>query len=537
MAQYAEKYNFTLDNFISNIVYQHPALYEMQNKNGVFFAAPSLSDSLPLLKTANILSRYSNGEIKGDYLPYSGNGFIDKEIAAHAIQGTKKNGTIYGQASFSKGKHNGYGWNAIRHAEIYLPYIIADSTGGDFIYENYYLAGGYSFQRKQTYYGLGASFRGEIASRQTDPRCANTTTWLKLDASAARYLKSGDWIALRLSYIRNKQHLHLRNWRPNQQDRFYVTYGFGYYDQQESPVSFGIEQMYYVQGAETQLIFSNLKTNNRAKMNFTANIQYQFLTMKTEQRSGKNLYGSNTHHIHGAIWLKTPQIEKCQLTIALKSNNRIRKGRENIYETFCPDENYPSIYDYRLVNTRKRYSGLISSNMIQGKLSLPIASKKCYFDILTGMEINYISESYKNPKHHWHVFSISPMLGLGARQKSKRFWWEMNVTAVTRLPENYKYNVTSGEFRLDYQQTFLPYAYHTDKSITLHNELSVSVPYNKAGNRLGFALHFYIRQGKRPSDVTYDGIPSVQSHLLSYPSQEPVKNKEVWAKTVFFIML
>ncbi len=537
-ARKADVFGFELENRMAEIVYNHPALYEWQNKRGAFFVDKKDIDSVPQFRTAVVALQYADGKIIGDYLPYEGNGFRDTEIAAHAIYGTKKYGTVHGSASFSKGRHAGYGWNAIRHADIYLPYIVADSTGGDFGFENYYLAGGYSFKRNHVYYGLGGSFRGEIASRQTDPRCANTTIWLKLDASVALPLKRDYWFATRASYIRNKQHLHLRNWRPNQQDRFFVTYGFGYYDLQESPVSFGIQRMYFVQGAEWQMSVSNLKNRKDNRMTLTANLDYAFWSMKSEESDAKNLFGSHTHYIDGAFWMQTSPASGLQWIAGVQSKNSVRKGKENIYETYRPDENYPSIYDFRKVNTRNRYTGLTSFNLFQGKLSYAEAANSLRLEALAGIGVNYLSERYKEPKHKWEVFALLPLAGLGIGQGLKRFSWEFGSSVVWRMPQSYSYDVSSGEFRIDYQETFLPYAYYTDTSVTFHNQLKISFPYDKSGRQIGLKIHHFIRQGQRPADVIYDGTPSVQSHLLSHPLRETVvKNKEVRGMATLFVTL
>lgn len=536
------RYRFDLQSHISDLIAKQPALYQMQNSEGIFYPTSNNpknnTDSLinRLYRRTLATLRHSDTRLSGDYLPYEGNAFADTEVNAEAIHGTSQHGTIYGSVSFAIGSHLGYGWNAIRHAELYIPYLIADSTGGDYRYENYMVTGGYSGQLNKLYYGLGGSIRGEIAYRQTDPRCANTSSWLTLDASIAIPFDSTSLLAFRASYIRTKQYLHLWNWRPNQQDRFFITYGFGYYDLQESPVSFGIRRMYYIQGLQTQLTYSNSSKKSYYLPEITADIEYTFMSMKTEEASAKNLFGSNSHHINGSLWLNLGKQSHLGLLIGIQTQNRIRTGKENIYETYRPDENYPSIYDFRLVDTRRRYSSIVSESMLQGKIRYrPTAQLS--IQALLGVAVDYRTERYASPIYQWSVLAIAPSFGVGVNNRFKKIELGINSRFLIRTPIDYSYNVDGGEFRLDYQHTFLPYAFFTDRSFMIQSEMHISYPFNRQGQRVGIAIRHHVRKGNRPSNVKYEGIPSVVSHLLSHPTDDMTFNSEDGFSVALFVDL
>lgn len=537
-----DRLRFDLHGHFNDLIRRHPALYQLQNDRGEFYPATSPTvesgDSLihRLYRKTLVSIRHSANRLSGDFLPYEGNDFADTEINADAVYGTTQHGTIFGSASFAKGLHKGYGWNAIRHAELYLPYLIADSTGGDYWYENYWVAGGYSFRAGELYYGLGGSIRGEIAYRQTDPRCVNTSSWLTVDASAALPFGNTSLLALRTSYIRTKQHLHLWNWRPNQQDRFFVTYGFGYYDLQESPVSFGIRRMYYLQGLQTQITYGSGKSEGGRMPVVTADMEYSFMSMKTEESSAKNLFGSDTHHINGSLWLNFGYRNTWNFTAGLQTKNRFRSGRENIYETYRPDENYPSIYDFRQVDTRRRYSSTLSESNVQLKAGYRFLPHLTVEGIL-GTAVDYRSEGYSSPLHQWAVLSLSPSLGIGAKYDNGRLECGGSVRLLQRIPTHYNYNVDGGEFRLDYQETFLPYAFYTDRSSAFFGEFYMSYPINKRGQRAGIVVNHYLRKGSRPSDVEYTGTPGIVSHLLSHPTNGKVSNGEILFNVTLFVQI
>lgn len=100
-----DRFRFDLNSHIADIIYRHPALYELQNHKGHFFddvinINDSLSaDSIPFRRTSVCL-RYADSKISGDFLPYNGNTFIDTEVLANAIYGTSNYGTIFGEYIF-----------------------------------------------------------------------------------------------------------------------------------------------------------------------------------------------------------------------------------------------------------------------------------------------------------------------------------------------------------------------------------------------------------------------------------------------------
>ena len=539
----AERFRFDIEANIANIIRLQPAMYDLENLSGVLIHRPkriqldsTLSDSL--YRTTHIRIRHSDGNIEGDYVPRYGNSFRDTEVNADAVYGTAGSGTIYGSMSFSKGKHGGYAWNAIRHSDLYTPYLIADSTGGDYEYENYYVSGGYSSRLSPSlYYGVGGAIRGEVASRQTDPRCANTTTWLNVDASVALRIDTVRNIAVRISYLRNQQYLSLFNWRPNQQDRFFVTYGLGYYDLQASPVSFGIRRMYYINGLQTQITYSNLYGNDY-KSGIIADIKYSFLSMTSEESSAKRLFGSDTHHADGEVWIKSRPNSRLSLIYGIQTENRIRFGRENIYEIYRPDERYPSIYDFRLIDVRKRYSEIISASMLQGKLSYAIIGDKLSVEALLGIGYDYKTETYDTPPEDWAVLTLLPSVGVGLRGEGERFEWRASCRLVDKMPINYRYNIRFGEdFRLDYQETFLQYAYYADRSISLYDELYCSFRLERFVRSIGLSLKHHWRSGQRPDDIKYLGTPRIVSPLLSTPSHNRILNSEHWLSLSLIVSL
>ncbi len=484
-------------------------------------------DSLGMLRIG-AETGYSHGYIGGEYLPYSGNEFRDFHVGTSLVHTLKNKGSFWGAARYSKGKHYGYQWNAIRHAEIYLPYVVADSTGGDYDYEDYFFHGGYAWGKNGFYYGCEGSYRGEIACRKTDPRCANTTAWLSLGGSMS--VKAGDdMYGLRAFYLYNRQHLALRNWRPNQQDRFYLVYGFGFFDIQSSPISFGINRMYYLNGAAAEAFYKR----NESEKTFLYVLDYAFCKIKTEESNRKNLFDSKTHSLTGRMSYSqtfgTFQIEASAL-----SSNTFRMGMENIYESYLPDPAYPNIYDYRIVSIRNRYRYLLSDNIVQCTFRHPVG-KHVKIGYSGSCAEQHRSENYTDPSQHLHTNAIIPMLGVDFQYINEEMNAEIKTLVMYRKLLDKAYAVAPVGLMTDFQHAFTPYAYYCFEGVGGKTELQLSRSIRNIGTA-GLLLDVMVHYGGRPNDVQYVGIPSVQSDILSTPLP-PEKKMEFWVKASLFWML
>ena len=73
------------------------------------------------------------------------------------------------------------------------------------------------------------------------------------------------------------------NWRPGQQDKFFVSYGFGQVDVSNSPIWFGISRMNYVNGWK---LSSRLDTRRGDAIG----LDYSGYFLDTEERSSINLF-------------------------------------------------------------------------------------------------------------------------------------------------------------------------------------------------------------------------------------------------------
>lgn len=128
------------------------------------------------------------------------------EACVHAEAYTKyKTSTLWGAASYTKGKRYDLKWIENADPEIVYPYFTADSVGGDLDVEYYRFMGGYADHRNRWYWGVRLSYDAGLQYRNVDPRPKNTTGLLSADVSAG-YRMTGPYIlAVTAAYQRYTQ--------------------------------------------------------------------------------------------------------------------------------------------------------------------------------------------------------------------------------------------------------------------------------------------------------------------------------------------
>ena len=148
---------------------RNPALIHRMVGERRYFSAENPGFVREKPGTIFIAADGASGRQEGDYLPYEGQEFRDFSVRADGYkQGDRA--TFFARIGFTAGGNDNVGWSALRNPGLYWPYIVADSTGGDFRYEKYDLMCGYSFRLGRFDLGMSGEYTGDFAFRQNDPR-------------------------------------------------------------------------------------------------------------------------------------------------------------------------------------------------------------------------------------------------------------------------------------------------------------------------------------------------------------------------------
>ena len=473
---------------------------------------------------------YAMGEQDGDFLHYEGNASHDYRVGAFGEYSIRDNGTIFGKVRYSRGVHEGIGWSAMRSPELYLPYISTDSIGGDFKYEDYQIEGGYAFTLNEWKIGVYGSFHGEQAHRMTDPRALNNTTWLNIGAGISR-MYNGHLLMAQGTFGRNKQNMSLRYWRPGEQDRFFVSYGFGLYDVRQSKVAFGYSRMYYIM--ESSARFTYQSPTDRP---FTvyASLGYEYDRMKTEETNICDLYFSKTHTLLPSVMLNWKPSESWKFSWWTEGRIDLRKGFENIFERYQSDVDN-NIYDYRMVDTQQNYKMMKMNALTQIRAQYQFNGNQ-QLGLTGGVSMNMHDEKYRNSMYSLKNGSIFPHGKVDYHFVMKKSEIELSCLYGQQLLTDNKYNVVMRNNdiqHLDFQHAFQPYAYRNSTFSSI--QASAAYTYHLKKCALGMKLKFMYTRGDRADDCIYTGKIGYESTAPSL-SVKPDKHDETWGSASVYLV-
>ncbi len=505
-----------------HLCYANPAYRHLQ----------PVTDSTAFAPRSVVTLGGANGRMDGDFLPYEGHAFSDIGLTGGGEYTPRSGGgTLFGSVRYARGRHEGIGWSAMRDPERYLPYISTDSTGGDFRFEHYAIEGGYAFPLAGWSLGLRGVFSGEQAHRQTDPRALTNTTELRADIGLARRFGAGHLLMLQGSIGRYKQHVSLRYWRPAQQDRFFVTYGFGLYDVHQSAVLFGYSRMYYASEHTAHLVY---RSPDDRPLSLTLGLGYTHQSMETEEsRYTLNLYGSRTHRLAPTLDVRWKAAPCLTLSLLVDADIARRQGLEHIYEQYLADETH-HVYDYRLIDTRRRYACRHSENLVRAGFSLRPA-RDYTLGLSLGALLTSRRETYRSEPYEIRNTSALPHVMLDFHMDRPRSALDLSLVGGRSLPTGGRYRVDIANRsiqHLDFQHAFAPYAYRAATFTTI----SATATYLRKfrGYAVGATLRFLLTRGRRSPDAAYTGEIGFAS-TAPMVSPTPDRHDERWAGASLFV--
>lgn len=479
---------------------------------------------------SQVYTGYAEGEVKGDFLPYEGNRFHDYRIGASGEYSLRFGGTLFGSAQYARGKHKNIGWSAMRYPELYTPYISTDSIGGTFEFEDYQIQGGYAFTLNDWKLGVKGTFHGEQAHRMTDPRALNNTTWLNFSIGASRRF-NGHLLMLDGSFGRNKQHMQLRYWRPGQQDRFFVCYGFGLYDNRQSGVAFGYQRMYYIMEAGSRLTYQSPLDR---PFTVYASVGYEYDRMKTEETNICDLYYSKTHTLLPTVRLDWKPSASWTFSLWGEGHIDLRKGYENIFERYLSNE-ANNVYDYRRIDTRQKYK--YTKMDLLGQLRA-----KCQFSpkhslaLTGGISSDFRQETYDMEDYEIKNTSLFPHGRLDYLMRVKHSELELSALFGKKLNGDnvYDVNILNQSIQhLDFQHAYAPYAYYNSSYSSL--QLAAAYTYHFKKFALGLKANLLYTDGERDRDAVYRGKIGFDSSAPMIQTT-PDRHDEIWGNTsIFFV--
>ena len=515
------QFHFYSENRMLRTLFAHPVMEHVVAQDSLYESA---------LRSSYVGVNYAAADLPHDFHIFEGNAFQNYSVNASGVVSPKGVGTLYGSIEYARGEDQGIGWSAIRHYDIFTPFLSTDSIGGDSKWDMYTLRGGYAFSLNRFNLGAEFSYKGEQAYRLTDPRLINTTSWVDFTTSAS-YRFDRSIVMLSVGYERTKQYQTERYWMPGLQDRFFLTYGFGMYNDMYSRVSFGYSRMSYIQGLKLRAAYvHDFGSHSR----LTASMGLYNNELKTEETSIINLYRSTSTELTPSVEYQT----KCgdfDLLLTAEANIRLRTGYENIYDQVLIDE-ANNIYDYRLISTRQNYNASNAAALLQAKPSYRFNAVH-KLSLMGGAYFFQREEEYKAKTHHLLNQWIEPHVGLGYTYEHGASLIDVSLLYSRKISTDniYKVNLTSTDKiqYLDFQQAFSPYAFYANEYDALRIHASYVHDLKKLS--IGLRAEALLKNGHRLDDVRYDGRIGFASSAPT-PTTNPDSFIEQWGKISLFVM-
>lgn len=516
---------------LQNAYLANPALLHRMVEARRYFFIDNLQQKPLQPRTLFVTTEGSMGKYEGDYLPVQGKDFRDLTIRANGYARTARS-TFFGKADFTFGEHKHVGWNTQRYPELYWPYLMADSTGGNYHYEQYNLMGAYSFRLRKVDLGVSGEYKGDFAFKQNDPRIENITTWLTLKAGAA-YEYRKQLFSVETEYTLHRQHTDVKHFRSGQFTGFFVEYGFGMFDYIHSPVFNYTKQQQHINRFGTTLAYHS---DPSKPLRINVGVKYSQDRMTTEESIYKlNLYRALTHQLkvdYGMLW--NNRWGGVVWRVAIDADRR--NGREYLFERYVSSTvDGVEVYDYKRIGHQDRYR--LERLDAQSDLKLSRYFRKYTLSVLASADYFSRNETYKEKNFRIKNTLFTPAAGLEAGYRHKGLDVQLKGTWGKRIVLDHTYQVdVELEKQTEFQHAFTTYAYYGHEGSVWTAELSAAKEY--AFGRIGLQAQLFRVHARRLSDIRYDpqrladAVPRATRNVIS---TDPDKHHVQWFKVGAFV--
>ena len=429
-----------IENDAAYTMYSHPAL-------------AGLTADTTCSGRGFVQARLTNDISHGPYIHYQGNHNISTSVTAGGEMTVKGVGTLYGHAMYERRQQHGMYQNYAVTPADYLPYLVADSVStGDVSHERYLITGGLSMTHGTWRYGISALYDGTASAKETQPRRAVYSYWVRLGLSVARMMPR--WIAaVKISPELNRQSISASSSLVTY--RFMQFYGMGQWNRKESTSGYGYGRDARILGIGGSLLLKRRITSDN-DYDASLSLTYNYRSMQTEESTFKNAYTSATHHLSHRITASAPLSSNVRLHILLDGEADIRKGRENVYERQKMDAGQ-TLYDYVLVGHNDLYRSSRFSEQIRLKAVAATGSRHT-LSLSAGARLDAYKEQYDHPLMKAENTTADIMAGVGYAMSHNRLSVDWELTAAYRLGLDNKYNGLSPETNVfEAAQAYIPY--------------------------------------------------------------------------------
>lgn len=237
--------SITLHASGTDTVYAQVAAWESpwRSFSNYFDYNPAATFAVPVKQFSKVGASYSASHAdNGLHLIQEGDGASALQLHSESFQ-VDSNFRFFGKASFSSDQKNKVGWRDVEDYNLLSPYLIADSIGGSYKRESYFLNGGASIRFRHIEWGIRAAYEGGVSYRQVDPRPRNTVSVIRINPGVT--YSQGNWrYGWFGEYVRYRQNVDIQVEKADRKVYFYLLQGFGIYNRQFSVLDETFSRIY-----------------------------------------------------------------------------------------------------------------------------------------------------------------------------------------------------------------------------------------------------------------------------------------------------
>jgi hypothetical protein len=411
------------------------ALYESpwRSYTNSFEYNPAATFSVPVKYFSNLGATYSSSKAdNGLHLVQEGDGASAFKLHSESFQVDKKY-RFFGKAYFLTDQKNNVGWRDVEDYELLSPYLVADSIGGTYKRESYFLSGGATVRLRHIEWGIRAAYQGGVSYRQVDPRPRNTVSVIHINPGVN--YSNGKWnIGWFGDYERYRQNVDIQVEKEGRKIYFYFMQGFGIYNRQFS----GLDDTF-------SRIYKGNKFTTGFNINFGDKIQSTDALISVSQNRIDGTENSN----------RTPyQITHNQITAQLSHEQKLfkqtlfLKGLYNFRQTIGNETQYtpvtlsPGILEWQFASKSDRYQQLNHNAQFSALLANKNLSR---FSVWEQLSIDWQNskQNYYYPYYHQFIQNISGAGVVGINYPLRK------CTLVGSVKAGYKKNLSSSLFQAE----------------------------------------------------------------------------------------
>ncbi|TAJ14680.1 hypothetical protein DMA11_04735 [Marinilabiliaceae bacterium JC017] len=427
------------------------------NPAGIFYH-PNAS-----LSETNIDFSHENGDYQRVFEPESKRSIAFQTQGYTLVKGIR----FYGKLSYYNGLERNLKWNDVAFIAPDNPFILADSTGGDYDNEQFLLQGIIASQigKSDFYWGLNLNYKAGSKADQTDPRPKITS--MRAEISPGIILSKEHWqYGMNLHLEKFKEEIDIKVVDNYVNHRFFRFMGFGMY---QGVTKSSLERIYKGEnyGLALQLQYTNSSFSNILELK--ADKEYE----RAQEGAESTIYLSGDYK-----------------GFSMQLSDHLTVNRSNLYHTLSMYANYKTIkgiwfdqeqqtYEdgtkyWEVYNQSVKYKRSVI-NLHLGYDLLKMKEGTEDFRVGADVMLEALMSDFYPENYYENIFNLT------TKVNGKKSWSLNNADISLKAGVGYRFplkqEIYIENIELQDQITYPEHYYHSSELLSLNGEMKIGIPH------------------------------------------------------------